>query len=109
MIMAENTTPQEITLDTICIPSTDIVARIIEGEIVIVPLVAGIGDLNDELYTLNSTGKAIWDHLHPQRTLGGIVTILTSQFDAPFAELEQDVLGFAEELVRRRMLVIVNP
>jgi len=32
------------TPDTICAPSDDVVAREIEGEIVIVPLTAGIGD-----------------------------------------------------------------
>ena len=44
-------------------PSDDVVAREIEGEIIIVPLVAGIGDIEDELFTLNETGKAIWDKL----------------------------------------------
>ena len=33
--------------------------REIEGELIIVPLVAGIGDADDELFTLNETGKAI--------------------------------------------------
>ena len=46
-------------LDAVYTPSEDIVAREIEGEIIIVPLVAGIGDMEDELYTLNDTGKAI--------------------------------------------------
>jgi hypothetical protein len=42
-----------VTLDTVCVPSMDVVAREIEGDMVIVPLVAGIGDADDELYTLN--------------------------------------------------------
>jgi hypothetical protein len=49
-----------VRLDTICAPSDDVVAREIEGDIMIVPLVAGIGDADDELYTLNETGRAIW-------------------------------------------------
>ena len=36
-------------------PSEYIVARKIEGELIIVPLVSGIGDMEDELYTLNVT------------------------------------------------------
>ena len=59
-----------VTLKTTCTPSEDIVAREIEGEIIIVPLVAGIGDADDELYTLNETGQAIWQKLDGQRTLG---------------------------------------
>ena len=58
-----------VSLETICAPSADIVAREIEGDIVIVPLVAGIGDADDELYTLNPTGQAIWKKLDGQRTL----------------------------------------
>ena len=33
--------------------SSDVVARMIEGQVVIVPLVSGIGDAEDELYTLH--------------------------------------------------------
>ena len=40
-----------------------------EGEIIIVPVVAGIGDVADELFTLNVTGKAIWEQLDGQRNL----------------------------------------
>jgi hypothetical protein len=54
------TSEGQVNLTTICVPSDDVVAREIEGEIVIVPLVAGIGDAGDELYTLNENGQAIW-------------------------------------------------
>jgi len=42
-----------INRDSVYAVSDDVVAREIEGEIIIVPLVAGIGDLEDELFTLN--------------------------------------------------------
>jgi coenzyme PQQ biosynthesis protein PqqD len=95
----------EVTLLTICTPSDDIVAREIEGDIVIIPLVSGIGDADDELYTLNETGQAIWQKLDGQRTLGQVVAALADEFDAPQSDLEADVLGFATELTRRRILV----
>ena len=44
-----------------------------KGEIIIVPLVAGIGDMEDELFTLNDTGKAIWDTLDRRRGLACVV------------------------------------
>ena len=50
----------ELMLDAKCTPSEDVVAREIEGDVIIVPLVSGIGDEDDELYTLNPTGQAIW-------------------------------------------------
>lgn len=102
-----NDTP--CTPNTICCPSEDIVAREIEGEIVIVPLTAGTGDLEDELYTLNETGKAIWNRLDGKKNLKDVAAELAAEFAAPGAEIEQDVVGLAAELLRRRMLVAVAP
>jgi 5-methylthioribose kinase len=93
-----------VTLTTICAPSEDVVAREIEGDIVIVPLVAGIGDADDELFTLNETGKAIWKQLDGTRTLEDVAKALSQEFDAPLAELQADVLGFAGEMTERRIL-----
>lgn len=97
-----------LTLNTICAPSDDIVAREIEGEIVIVPVVAGIGDAEDELYTLNETGHAIWRKLDGTRTLDAVVDALAQEFEAPRADIEGDVLGFASEMTRRGILVVSN-
>lgn len=99
----------EITLANIYAISEDVVAREIEGEIIIVPLVAGIGDLEDELFTLNETGKAIWEKMDGQRRLQDVITELSTEFQAPHEEIEADVLGLVTELVRRRMLVAVGP
>ena len=38
----------EITPACVCVPSRDVVAREIEGDLIIVPLVSGIGDADDE-------------------------------------------------------------
>jgi hypothetical protein len=95
-----------ITLETICAPSDDIVAREIEDEIVIVPLIAGIGDAEDELYSLNPTGQAIWQKLDGQRTLKNVAAALADKFDAPLANIETDVLGFAREMTRRGILTV---
>jgi len=95
-----------IALEDVYKPSGDVVAREIEGEIIIVPLVAGIGDMEDELFTLNDTGKAIWDQLDGQRSLAGVVTAIETEFEgAEDGAIERDVLGLVAELVTRRMLV----
>jgi hypothetical protein len=96
----------ELMLDAKCAPSEDVVAREIEGELIIVPLVAGIGDMEDELYTLNETGKAIWARLDGQRTLRAVAAELTTEFSAPPGEIEKDVLGLMTELMRRKMVVV---
>lgn len=96
----------EPTLETVCLPSEDVVAREIEGEMILVPLVAGIGDADDELYTLNDTGKAIWKALDGQRTLAQVAELLLGEFEASPEAIREDVLGFAGEMARRRMFVL---
>jgi len=95
-------------LDVVWMPSEDIVARVIEGELIIVPLVAGIGDTDDELYTLNETAKAIWQRLDGHTSLRDVAAALAEEYDAPVGKIEQDVLGLVGELARRRMLVEVG-
>jgi hypothetical protein len=94
-----------IQMDAVYMPSDDVVAREIEGELIIVPLVAGIGDMEDELYTVNETGKVIWDRLDGKTTLAQVVATLTPEYEADPGEIEHDVCGLVEELFRRRMLV----
>jgi hypothetical protein len=97
----------KIDLDAAYIPSKDIVAREIEGELIIVPLVSGIGDMEDELFTLNETGKAIWDKLDSQKSLRILVEELVTEFEDPKGEIEKDVIGLVGELLKRKMVVEV--
>ena len=98
----------EARLDAVYAPSEDIVARSIEGELIIVPLVAWIGDLEDEMYSLNETGKAVWDRLDGKKSLKEVLAELSAEFEAPAREIEKDLIGLVDELVRRRILVAVK-
>jgi len=97
---------KQVTETTICIPSENIVAREIEGDMIIVPLVAGIGDTDDELYSLNETGKAIWKKLDGRKSLEKISEELSEEFSSAAEEIQADVLGFVDEMVRRRILIV---
>ena len=97
-----------ISLDKTYTVSEDVVAREIEGEIIIVPLVAGIGDMEGELYTLNETGKAIWSRLDGHTVLREIVEELSFQFEASAEDIKEDVTGFVSELVKRKILIEVS-
>jgi coenzyme PQQ biosynthesis protein PqqD len=63
--------------------------------------------MEEELFTLNDTGKSIWDMLDGQRTVNDIVKELASEFETEGEELEVDVLGLLEELVSRKLVVAV--
>jgi hypothetical protein len=98
-----------VSLDGVYAVSDDVVAREIEGEIVIVPLVAGVGDADDELYSLNETGAALWRKLDGVRPLRSIAADLADEFEATLDVIERDVVGLVDELVDRRIVVAVPP
>jgi Coenzyme PQQ synthesis protein D (PqqD) len=97
-----------IDLDKAYRPSEDVVVREIEGEIVIVPLTSGIGDLEDELFTLNETARAIWAKLDGTRPLAAVVRELLAEYDAPDGVVHEDVVGLVQELLDRRMIVAIG-
>jgi hypothetical protein len=94
-----------ITPDSVCSPSDDVVSREIEGELIIVPIASGIGDMEDELYTLNDTGRAIWQRLDGKRTLREVAADLAVHYSSPLDQIIHDVLGLAGELAKRKILV----
>jgi hypothetical protein len=96
----------DISLDLAYCPSEDVVSRVIEGELIIVPLVSGIGDMDDELFTMNRTGKAIWSRMDGEKSLREISGELAEEFDAAAEAVENDVLGLVSELARRKMVVV---
>jgi hypothetical protein len=100
--------PIEVELDKIYMPSEEVVAREIEGEMILVPLTAGIGDMEEELFSLNETGKAIWKLLDGKRSLRDIALILSREYKAGQEEIEKDVLGLIRELFTRKIVVGKN-
>jgi hypothetical protein len=95
----------KVNLDAAYVPSEDLVCREIEGELIIVPLVAGMGDMEDELFTLNETGRAIWKRLDGKKSLKTVAAELSAEYEAPPGEIEKDVIGLAKELLKRKMIV----
>ena len=92
-------------MEAVYVPSEDVVAREIEGELVIVPLATGMGDMEDDLFTLNETGRAIWDKLDGKRRLADVVKDLSEAFDAPAEEIRTDAIEFVQEVLKRGMVV----
>ena len=81
------------------------VARVVEDELIIVPLVSGIGDLENGLFRLNETGRKIWDRLDGKRSLREVAEDLSQEFDSPIHVLEDDVVGFVQLLHDRKILI----
>lgn len=94
-----------VKIDAVYAVSDEVVAREIEGELIIVPLTSNVGDMEDELYTLNETGKDIWHRLDGKTSLRDLITQLSDEYDASFQEIEADVLGLITEFLKRKFLV----
>lgn len=94
----------KVSLNAIYAPSEDVVAREVQGELIIIPITSGIGD-GDEIFTLNETGRAIWDKLDSKTSLKEVMDCLSLEFEASGTELEKDVLGLVEELLTKKILV----
>ena len=94
-----------IKLNGIYKPSENVVAREVQEEFVIIPITSGIGNLEDEIFSLNKFGKAIWDKLDGKRSLKDLAEMLALQFKGPTTEIEKDVLGLSEELLKRKIIV----
>ena len=88
--------------------SENVVSRDIQGELIIVPITAGIADKDDEIFTLNETGRSIWDKIDGKRRLKDIAKILSAEYDGDVEEIQKDTLGIAQELFKRKMLVEVK-
>ena len=96
--------PAEIDMNGIYVTSEDVVAREIEDEFILVPIASGIGDLEDALYTLNETGREIWQRLDHGKTVEALVDELLKEFDAARDTIANDVCGILGELVRLNMV-----
>lgn len=99
---------KKIKIDSVYVPSEDVVAREIQGEFILIPIVSGIAGVEDELFSLNETGKAIWDKLDGKKSLRDVTQELLNDFEAPAAKLKADVLGWVDELAKRKILAKVK-
>lgn len=90
-------------LDKIYVPTSGVVAREIEGELILIPIMADVADMEEDIFTLNTTGRAIWEKLDGQNTLGLVVDQLLSEYNGSREELTSDVIGFMDALLSRNI------
>ncbi|MFH1441774.1 MAG: PqqD family protein, partial [Candidatus Omnitrophota bacterium] len=91
-----------INLNTIFLPSEDVVAREIHGEFIIIPITSGIAESDDDIFSLNKTGRAIWKKMDGEKTLKNIVDILKAEFETSKEKISADCLGLSKELLKRK-------
>ena len=77
--------------------SQSVVARVVAGETLIVPLCARVGDLAS-IYSFNGTACVIWKLLESPKTVAELAQALAQEYDVEAAQAERDVTSFVEEM-----------
>jgi hypothetical protein len=81
----------------------DVVSRQIEGELVIVPIRRGVGDLNS-LYTLNPVGSVLWEFLTDGHTLTEMVQRVCEEFEVTGIQAQADIQEFLGSLLEENLV-----
>ena len=77
--------------------SDSVVARVIAGETLIIPVRKGVGDLAS-IYSLNPVATSIWQSIAKPRSQEEIVQVLREEFDGDCEGMHQDVEEFLMEM-----------
>jgi hypothetical protein len=94
------------TLDTaMTVPrrSDRFVSRSVGGETFVVPVRAGVADL-ESIFTMNEVGSAIWTRIDGQKTVDELARGLAAEFDVPEVDAAADVAAFVELLASKGLV-----
>lgn len=81
----------------------DFVTREVAGETIVVPIRAGVGDL-DSIYTLNDVGATIWKLIDGTRTADDIALAVVEAFEVEPEQARRDVEEFLASLTEAGMI-----
>lgn len=84
----------------------DVVARVIAGEKLIVPVRGNLADMQN-IFTVDEVGSFIWDSINGKRTMEDIVALISDEFDVPESEAAADLGEFLESLKKSGLIVEV--
>jgi len=77
--------------------SESVVARVVAGETLIVPVRAKVGDLAS-IYSFNGTGTLIWKLLETPKTVTQLATAVAEEYQVESERAERDVAEFVREM-----------
>jgi coenzyme PQQ biosynthesis protein PqqD len=97
---------EELTRNTICMQSEDVVSREIEGELILIPLNLNVSEEAEELFNLNNSARAIYELCDGENTLGDVIDHVQEKFSGSAEEIEENVLGFCKMLVNKHIFVV---
>jgi Coenzyme PQQ synthesis protein D (PqqD) len=85
------------------IRNREVVSRQIEGELIIVPIRRGVGDLNS-LYTLNPVGSVLWEFMTEGHSLSEMVQRICEEFEVTKTQAQDDIRQFLDSLLEEKLI-----
>ncbi len=79
------------------IRSRSVVARVVAGETLIVPIRGKVGDLAS-IYSFNGTGTLIWKLLESPKSVAELAASVASEYQVEPERAERDVASFVDEM-----------
>jgi Coenzyme PQQ synthesis protein D (PqqD) len=87
----------ETHADQLIVRSQSVVARVIAGETLIVPIRGNVGDLAS-IYSFNGTGTLIWKLLESPKSVVQLAASVAQEYEVEPAQAEHDVATFVSEM-----------
>lgn len=84
----------------------EVVSRQIEGELIIVPIRHGVGDMNS-LYTLNQVGTVLWDFMREEHTVPEMMNRVCEEFEVTATQAQDDIRDFLDSLLEEKLVQLV--
>jgi len=97
-----------VDLDACYAPSEELLTSEVAGELIFARLAAEPEDMEDGLYTLNATGKAVWERLDGRRSLREIAQALAEEYQTAIGRVERDMVEWVGCLLERQMLAALS-
>jgi hypothetical protein len=79
------------------VQSESVVGRVVDGETLILPVQAKLGDLVS-VYRFNGTAALIWKLLETPKTVKEMATTVSQAFEVELELAERDVAEFVDEM-----------
>ena len=73
------------------------VTREVGTELVLVPLTGNVAQMN-ELFTMNETGRFIWENICDDTTIDDMVEKMVETFDVTPEIADKDITGFLKKM-----------
>ncbi len=84
--------------------ASEVVSRLVEGEVLIVPVRGKVGDLAS-IYALSGVGATIWEALVSPRSFQELLELIVSEYEVTPDQARADLEKFLSEMIAAGLCV----